>query len=224
MKVIACFLLLITIGCNSSDRNMFPAPKDSVPQVLTEPDTIMVIQVPLESVEDTIKFDTLTVEPEIAIPVITKRELVKSIYDSQVGVRELSGKNDGIEVEKYLKYVGLGRGYAWCAAFTCWVYGQAEVINPRSAWSPSMFPDGNVVYQKNLKNKQAIPQTGDTFGIWFNNLKRVAHVGFIDDWQQGSYIVTVEGNTNDIGSRDGDGVYRKRRLKSQIYQVSSFIE
>lgn len=120
----------------------------------------------MESVKDTITYDMLVVQPEESMPVLTKRELVKSTYDSQIGIRERTGKNDGTEVEMYLKYVGLGKGYAWCAAFTSWVYGQADVINPKSAWSPAMFPSGNIIYQHNLKNKQATPQTGDTFGIW----------------------------------------------------------
>jgi hypothetical protein len=28
---------------------------------------------------------------------------------------------------------------------------------------------------------------------------------------EGKMVVTIEGNTNDDGSREGDGVYRKRR-------------
>lgn len=155
---------------------------------------------------------------------LTKREEVKKIYDSQIGVREKTGTNDGIEVEKYLKHVGLGKGYAWCAAFVSWGYSEANVVNPKSAWSPAMLPASKVIYQSNHKDKKATPGVGDTFGIWFNNLKRVAHVGFVDEWPtSGSYAFTVEGNTNDAGSREGDGVYRKRRLKSQIYQVADFI-
>lgn len=154
----------------------------------------------------------------------TKRDEVKKIYDSQLHVREMTGKNDGLEVEKYLKHVGLEKGYAWCAAFVSWVYSEATIANPKSAWSPSMLPASKIIYQRNDKKKQLNPQTGDTFGIWFNNLKRVAHVGFVDEWQPSeSYVITVEGNTNDADSREGDGVYRKRRLKSQIYQVADFI-
>lgn len=152
-----------------------------------------------------------------------KRAEVKCIYDSQLNVREQSGKNDGKDVEKYLRYTKLGKGYAWCAAFVCWVYGSANVENPQTAWSPSMFPAKNLIYQKGSKVFNQQPQTGDVFGIYFSNLKRIAHVGFVDSWDEGNYAITVEGNTNDAGSREGDGVYRKRRLKNQIYKVSDFI-
>lgn len=55
------------------------------------------------------------------------------------------------------------------------------------------------------------------FVVW------VAHVGFIDAWPDGDYVITVEGNTNMAGSREGDGVYRKRRPKQSIYQVSRWV-
>ena len=42
---------------------------------------------------------------------------IAETYTSQIGVREATGRNDGKQVELYLKSVGLGKGYAWCAAF-----------------------------------------------------------------------------------------------------------
>lgn len=152
-----------------------------------------------------------------------KRAEVKKIYDSQLHVRELTGKNDGVDVELYLKYTNLGKGYAWCASFVCWTLGQACVINPMNAWSPSLLPTKNLIYQKGSKVYNSTPQTADVFGIYYTNLKRIGHVGFIDKWEDGSYVLTVEGNTNSAGSREGDGVYRKRRLKSQVYKVSNWI-
>jgi len=52
--------------------------------------------------------------------------------------------------------------------------------------------------------------------------KRIAHVGFIHA-QEGDYYITVEGNTNQAGSREGDGVYKKRRPKRTIYKVADYI-
>ena len=129
-------------------------------------------------------------------PVMSQREKVVAVYTSQIGVREATGKNDGVQVETYLRYTKLGKGYAWCAAFTCWVYGQAGVMNPRSAWAPAMVPPGK--------------------------MKRVAHVGFVDQWGP-KEVVTVEGNTNGAGSREGDGVYKKKRLTRQIHSVASYM-
>lgn len=67
------------------------------------------------------------------------------------------------------------------------------------------------------------PQAGDVFGLFFPEKKRIAHTGFIDQWD-GTWLITVEGNTNLSGSREGDGVYRKRRLVRSIYKVARYVE
>jgi hypothetical protein len=126
-----------------------------------------------------------------------------------------------VNVETYLTYVGSNKGSAWCAAFVSWCHGQVGSSQPSSAWSPSLFPAEALIYSRGVMNKrQAIP--GDVFGIYFGNLGRIAHVGFIDG-ERGDEYITVEGNTNQAGSREGDGVYRKIRPKKTIYKISSFV-
>ncbi len=147
---------------------------------------------------------------------------VQHTYTSQIGIRELTGNNDGKQVETYLKYVGLPKGNPWCAAFVCWVLGQNNVSNPKSGYCPALFLSKNQVWKLNALNNQ-IPLTGDVFGIYFKEKGRIAHVGFIDKWTS-TTVNTVEGNTNNAGSREGDGVYRKIRLTRQIYAVTSFIK
>ena len=125
-------------------------------------------------------------------------------------------------MKEYLASCGLPEGHAWCAAFVTWVFKQAGVEAVVSAWSPAWFPKSNTIYTRGAKDN-ITPGKADVFGIWFQNLKRIAHVGFIDKWGEGAFCDTVEGNTNDNeDTRDGDGVYHKRRLKSQIYQVARY--
>lgn len=143
---------------------------------------------------------------------------VSYAYLSQVGIREQTGKNDGVAVEKYLQSVGLKKGYAWCAAFVNWCLSNCEVETAKSAWCPNWFPSSKVIYSQSKTD--IVPKSGDVFGIYFADKKRIAHVGFIHHWGESSYCITVEGNTNDYGSREGDGVYSKRRLKKQIYKVA----
>ena len=166
-----------------------------------------------------------------------KRNQVQQIYTAELGVRETTGKNDGQRVEQYLRYVGLKKGDPWCAAFVCWVFDQAEVANPRTGWSPGLFPKDKVIWNRQqvaagrvaVAGKIAagsavtsLPQKGDVFGIWFPDKNRIAHVGFVDSWSE-KWLITVEGNTNEAGSREGDGVWRKRRLVRSVYQISDFI-
>jgi len=169
----------------------------------------------------------------------TVQHKIRLIYTSQIGVREKQS-NSGPAIETYLRYVGLPKGNPWCAAFVCWVLGQADVDNPRTGWSPALFPENRVIWKKseNLYNEPGIrkqelfrtdkrealiPRTGDVFGIYFTDKKRIAHVGFVDQWL-GDWLITVEGNTNDPGSREGDGVYRKRRQVRSVYRVARYGE
>jgi hypothetical protein len=150
------------------------------------------------------------------------RSKVKKTYISQIGIRELTGNNDGEMVETYLHYVSLSKGNPWCAAFVCWALGQNKVYNPHSGYCPDLFSTKNIIYQRTRKNN-ATPMPSDVFGIYFPERGRIAHVGFIESWTS-TTATTVEGNTNQAGSREGDGVYRKIRLTRQIYAVARFIK
>lgn len=151
-----------------------------------------------------------------------QRLQLQQVYQSQVGVREQGGANRGEQVGQYLAAVGFDPGYAWCAAFVSWCYQQVNIAHPKSAWVPSYAIQQNLIYQRGEFIRQ-LPQSGDVFLIWYEKLKRPAHIGFVDEWQN-TWVITVEGNTNDNGSREGDGVYRKRRLQRQIWAVSNFID
>lgn len=163
---------------------------------------------------------------------LSSREQLQQVYRSQVGVKEQGGANRGEQVEQYLASVGLGPGYAWCAAFVSWCLQQVDVEHPKSAWVPSYARKQRLIYQRG-KFIYRMPQTGDVFLIWYSRLNRPAHIGFVDQWhsagharpgRHSAWVITVEGNTNEDGSREGDGVYRKRRLQRQIWAVADFID
>ena len=179
------------------------------------------------------------------------RDHVQRIYTAELGVREKTGRNDGLRVETYLRHVNLKKGDPWCAAFVCWVFDQAGVRNPRTGWSPGLFPVGKMIWSRKVAvekvavagreevaggegvagrkvavavNRKGIPlpQKGDVFGIWFPDKQRIAHVGFVDSWSD-SWLITVEGNTNEAGSREGDGVLRKRRIVRSVWAVADWV-
>lgn len=148
---------------------------------------------------------------------------VQKIYISQIGVRELTGHNDGKQVEEFLASCNLKRGEPWCAAFVCWTFKKAGVKAIVSGYSPNWFTSKYVIWTRGAKNNFT-PQPSDVGGLYFANKGRIAHTFFIDSWPSGSSTaITVEGNTNEAGSREGDGVYRKRRLKTQLYKISRYL-
>jgi hypothetical protein len=155
--------------------------------------------------------------------VTTQREKVISIAESQLPVRELTGNNDGPDIKKYLKDVGLKEGYAWCAAFVSWCLTESGIwYHPQSAYSPDWF-QYNVVYERNNPPLNGfISRKAQVFGIYFESKGRVAHVGFITGEDRLHYY-TIEGNTNAAGSREGDGVYRKIRRKTSIFVIADHV-
>ena len=151
-----------------------------------------------------------------------KQNEVRKTYTAEIGVRE-TGFNKGQRVEEYLKAANLAPGNAWCAAFLTWTFKQVGIKAVVSGYSPNWF-QSNIVYKRDDNiNRNYTPQVGDVFGLYFESKKRIAHVGFIDK-QEGNYYITVEGNTNEAGSREGDGVYRKRRHIKTIYAISRWIK
>lgn len=126
---------------------------------------------------------------------------IVAIASKEVGVKELTGHNDGLRVEQYLVYTGNKKGDPWCASFVSWVFAQAGYSQPKTAWSPALFPKSRLT--KTISE-------GNIFGLYFADRGRIAHAGLIER-QKGNWLYTIEGNTNLAGSREGDGVYRKLR-------------
>ncbi|SFB80339.1 CHAP domain-containing protein [Flexibacter flexilis DSM 6793] len=142
---------------------------------------------------------------------------VEKTYLSQVGVREATGRNDGKAVAQYLRTCGLGTGYSWCAAFVNYCLTSCDFKTNNNAWAAAWFPDQKIIWTPTKPIGQ--PRTGDCVGFRFGKSQRISHIGFVHEWGRKS-VVTVEGNTNMAGSREGDGVYCRRRPIGVIAAVS----
>lgn len=150
-----------------------------------------------------------------------KRKCVIDTYTSQIGVRE-SGSNKGKEVEAYLKSVGLGGGYPWCAAFVSWTFQQCSVKTSITAWSPTADrPTKRSLFKGEIIKE---PKAGEVFTLYYSNLKRIGHTGFYDGRHNDIFYHSVEGNTSGNGSREGDGVYRMKRSYKATHSISDWID
>jgi hypothetical protein len=148
---------------------------------------------------------------------ISERDCVILTYESQIGVRE-KGNNSGTEVEMYLASAGLAKGNPWCASFIQWSIMQCTDIKIESAgWVPSWFPKKKLIFVRGQIDLKP-PQAGDLIGIWFADKGRLAHIGFFES-ESNDFTTSVEGNTNEAGSREGDGVYRKKRITRTIHSI-----
>ncbi|HXU27510.1 MAG TPA: hypothetical protein VN698_09785 [Bacteroidia bacterium] len=151
-------------------------------------------------------------------------ELIDTLHE-QMYVREVTGHNDGIEVEAYLQFVNAKKGNAWCAAFcskNLYDVGVAPPINPKTAWAPSFANQQYIVWSPALEKThkvKAYPMPGDCFTVAYSGTNTVEHVGFITGELSG-YFITTEGNT---GSIYDQGVHSYKRDKHKIYAVTNYI-
>jgi len=132
------------------------------------------------------------------------------------------GSNRGPRVDEYLRAAGLDPStgnYAWCAAFVVWCFERAA----RAMGSTSPVPRTAGVHDMWQKAGRAglrrIPYdiaTGDP------SLVQPGHVFFIDTGggrghvglvagRSGNDFATIEGNTNELGGREGIGVFARTR-------------
>jgi hypothetical protein len=166
------------------------------------------------------------IEPEPVSPVKTsskpterpRRDLV-AIYTAEIGVTESGGNNRGPRVEEYLAATGLPGGNPWCAAFVRWSFDQAGLKTDITAWSPTAYDRKKVVWKNGWKDEF---RQGQVFTIYYSRLGRIGHTGFADRMVNENLVETVEGNTNDGGSREGDGVYRKKRSLNSLFAICEF--
>jgi len=142
---------------------------------------------------------------------------------SQVGVLEQPlGSNRGPEVDEYVKSVGAPLGGFWCVAFTYYCYKKAAerlgVANPhvRTAgvlehWSKAGQKAGvvRITKAKALANPTLITP-GSLFII--DTGGGHGHTGMVKKVENGR-LVTIEGNTNNGGSRNGIGVFQREARK-----------
>ncbi|MBD1425214.1 CHAP domain-containing protein [Sphingobacterium arenae] len=146
------------------------------------------------------------------------RQKIIHIASGEIGVREATGRNDGKRVAEYLRYTGLGKGYAWCSAFVSWCYGQAGLDEPRNPWSPALFPNARTYCRSDACRRSPTLMRinpADIFGIYGQSVRRINHVGLVKE-VQGKYLITIEGNSN-------NRVESKRRHLATIYALADWV-
>jgi hypothetical protein len=138
---------------------------------------------------------------------------VLRISKGEIGYHE--GKNASghwNNIQKYSPAVpGLewSQGQAWCATFVSWVALKAGVANlfPRTASCADA-----VAWFKQAGRFSAYPAIGAQV---FYGPGGGSHTGIVVDYDADT-ITTVEGNTNNNGSAEGDGVYLKKRNRRDV--------
>lgn len=141
----------------------------------------------------------------------------------EVGVKEKpKNSNRGKRVEEYQATTWLeGSGWAWCAAFICWLCkeaGVADKLRPLTAgaWDFERWASENPKLVTLYKAGKTSIMAGDILVYTFS------HIGLAKADQGGTTVRVVEGNTDSSGSREGGGVYARSRKLTQIRSIIRF--
>lgn len=133
-----------------------------------------------------------------------------------IGIKEVGGDNLGPAVEFFQKLGEIDKKRPWCAAFD---NGCAEIAaakkNVRSPLEYVPLQGYVQSYFEHAVSADWIVSPEDTspgclFLLYFPSLERHAHMGFVRSLSEDGFM-TVEGNSNDDGSREGREVVSKFR-------------
>ncbi len=154
------------------------------------------------------------------------------IAAKEVGVEEIDGSNCGPRVNEYkaATWLPADKSWPWCAAFVCWCVREAlraakvketpTFQRPQTAgawdfenWSRQQ--DGSTQTRK-PHHDDILP--GDIIIFTFS------HIGIATSAPgKDGMVETIEGNTDAAGSREGGGVFRKKRRLGQIRSRVRFL-
>jgi len=161
------------------------------------------------------------IEPRVATSssALLAQTLIKA--SGEVGVREVPpGTNRGPRVDQYLRSVGVDPAqgsFAWCAAFVYFCFDQAcmglSMKNPviRTAgvvdhWNLAGSRGVHRLSADECLAELTLVQPGMIFIITTGGGH--GHTGLVEE-VRGMALTTLEGNTNEGGSREGIGVFRR---------------
>lgn len=137
------------------------------------------------------------------------------------------GSNAGPFVEACLKTVGLGGGNSWCQAFMYRVLNEAA--HALSAPNPMPRTAGVLdCWNKTSPNNRILKADSRPTNILpgyqfiYDHGKGLGHTGMVVDVLADGSFTTIEGNTDPAGSRNGYGVFKRKRKLSDP-QLRGFI-
>lgn len=166
-----------------------------------------------------------------------------AVATTQVGVRELPGQpNRGAQVDRYLQAAGIGNpganppgGFPWCQAFLYWcavqacsALGRGDVPVPKTAgvlqhWQRAASVPG----ARRITAAQALADPAQVTPGMFFTLDFGAgrgHTGLVERVHPDGRLITIEGNSNALGGREGIGVYRLERRKLTEDKLKGFVD
>ena len=138
---------------------------------------------------------------------------------AEIGYREGGGKSNNNDQKFSDEVPGLewSDRQPWCQTFVTWCAMKAGVQHLYGdPAKPTASCDIAGAWFKRQGRWSEYPAIGAQ--VFYGTPSDLNHTGIVESYDA-DYITTIEGNTNASGSREGDGVYRKRRRRRDAYVV-----
>lgn len=142
---------------------------------------------------------------------MTTYDKIERVAKAEVGYHEGKTSGQWDNDQKYsdeLPGFKWSDGQPWCATFVCWSFWKVGAYDLLP--SPSASCDNLAAGFKKNGRWSEYPAKGAV--VFYGVPSDLNHTGIVVGFNE-DFIWTVEGNTNDDGSREGDGVYLKKRAR-----------
>lgn len=137
-------------------------------------------------------------------------EKLRALLQEQVGVKEEGGQNCGARVLEYQQATYNGPGDSWCMSLQIWglkkILGHSPLIVSGRCQTVREFADGKLwTVGRDRVEEHSI-------GFVVNGENHAHHTFYVAESPgEDNCFRTIEGNTNDRGDSNGDGVYDRVR-------------
>ena len=149
-------------------------------------------------------------------------EKMVSLAREEIGVSEVDGTNCGPRVDDYkaATWLDADKGWPWCAAFICWLLREAiegEEMSFKRPRTAGAWDFENWAKQESTHGIELRKPTNEDIKAGDIVIFTFSHIAIaVKDVDSSGYVVTIEGNTNGAGSREGGSVLEKKRHVSKI--------
>lgn len=150
---------------------------------------------------------------------------------ARLHIREATGRNDGPAIDAMLRLVGSPLRSPWCGAEQAQQQRLCGLPFPRHAGAAKSWAAERprTYFLQGVRGTVDSLKPGHQVMFYYPALGRIAHVGraiapgrSIRKGRPARGWYTIEGNTNPQGSREGGGVHRLFRLRSEFYAAANW--
>jgi hypothetical protein len=158
--------------------------------------------------------------PPVTIEEESSYECLMNTSEPFIGVTEKGGNNKDFtnkELKNLLIQSGWKPGLAWCSFMVKGLLDECNIPNTITGWSPSSYNRKDVIYTDGKFKQQYKEDDVLVMSLSYNKFKNnktrfkgIGHTGIVEEIREKNAVLR-EGNTNDVGGREGDGFHRKIR-------------